>query len=148
MSLTPFSRETMRDFKAQKDKECHQRAIETVVKEIYVEAVRFAEQKSETTYGYRLYNGTGRHVNVPSNISTYAPLNFQINKDYIIQHLDEILTGLRTLFPDCCVEYKKVSMARGRDGKDYDISNLDDKLRPFIDTRNAQINEYIIIDWS
>ena len=51
MSLTPFSRETMRDFKAQKDKETHQRAIETVVKEIYVETVRFAELKSETTYG-------------------------------------------------------------------------------------------------
>jgi hypothetical protein len=46
------------------------------------------------------------------------------------------------------VEYKKVSMARGRDGKDYDISNLDEKLRPFIDTTRAETNEYIVIDWN
>ena len=39
-------------------------------------------------------------------------------------------------------------MAMGRDGKEYDISNLDDKLRPFIDTSRAQTKEYIIIDWT
>jgi hypothetical protein len=39
-------------------------------------------------------------------------------------------------------------MARGRDGKDYDISNLDEKLRPFIDTQRAVTKEYIVIDWS
>jgi hypothetical protein len=44
------------------------------------------------------------------------------------------------------VEYKK--MSRGGDGKEYDISNLDEKLRQFIDITCAQTNEYIVIDWS
>jgi hypothetical protein len=49
---------------------------------------------------------------------------------------------------DCLVEYKKVSMARGRDGKEYDISTLDDKLCAFIDIKQARTEECIVIDWT
>ena len=90
-------------------------------------------------------------VNIPSTIPSNNSLQyiqFQINREYIVKNVDEILSRLRSLFPECSVEYKKVSMAMGRDGKEYDISNLDDKLRPFIDTARAQIKEYIVIDWT
>ena len=148
MSLTPFSRENMRALKSQKDEEGHQRKLEQVVGNIYTSAVSFAERNVETTYRFAIQNVYHIWVAIPSIIPSNHNLQLQINKDYIMGNMDEILTRLRILFPDCSVEYKKVSMARGRDGKDYDISNLDEKLRPFIDTARAETNEYIVIDWS
>jgi len=154
MSLTPFSRENMRALKSQKDEHGHQRRLEEVVRTIYTSAVSFAERNAETTYRFRILNGNYNSVHIPSStqhlnhLHTLQSIPFQINKDYIMVNMDEILTRLRSLFPECSVEYKKVSMARGRDGKDYDISNLDEKLRPFIDTTRAETNEYIVIDWN
>lgn len=151
MSLTPFSRENMRALKSQKDEHGHQRRLEEVVRNIYTSAVSFAERNAQTTYRFAIQNGYQQHITIPSIIPSnhnlqYIP--FLINNEYIVENMDEILTRLRSLFPDCSVEYKKVSMARGRDGKDYDISNLDEKLRPFIDTARAETKEYIVIDWS
>jgi hypothetical protein len=155
MSLTPFSRENMRGLKSQKDEEGHQRRLEEVVRNIYTSAVSFAERNAETTYRFRIQNGNYNSVLIPSSIphsnlhlNSLQSIPFQINKDFIVGKMDEILARLRSLFPDCPVEYKKVSMARGRDGKDYDISKLDEKLRPFIDTARAETNEYIVIDWT
>jgi hypothetical protein len=151
MPLEPFSRANMRLLKEQKDEEGHQRKLEEVVRNIYTSAVSFAERNAETTYRFAIQNSGYQMVNIPSTIPSNHNLQsipFQINKEYIVKNTDEILSRLRSLFPECSVEYKKVSMALGRDGKEYDISNLDDKLRPFIDTARAQIKEYIIIDWS
>jgi hypothetical protein len=150
MPLEPFSRANMRLLKEQKDEEGHQRRLEEVVRNIYTSAVYFAERNAETTYRFAIQNGY-QMVNIPSTIPSINSLQyiqFQINKEYIVKNVDEILSRLRSLFPECSVEYKKVSMAMGRDGKEYDISNLDDKLRPFIDTARAQTKEYIIIDWT
>lgn len=151
MPLEPFSRANMRLLKEQKDEEGHQRKLEEVVRNIYTSAVSFAERNAETTYRFAIQNGYQQNVVIPSTIPSNHNLQsipFQINREYIVKNVDDILSHLRSLFPGCSVEYKKVSMAMGRDGKEYDISNLDDKLRPFIDTARAQIKEYIIIDWS
>ena len=151
MSLTPFSRANMRLLKEQKDEEGHQRKLEEVVRNIYTSAVYFAERNAETTYRFAIQNSGYQMVNIPSTIPSINSLQyiqFQISREYIVKNTDEILSRLRSLFPDCSVEYKTVSMAMGRDGKEYDISNLDDKLRPFINTSRAQTKEYIIIDWT
>jgi hypothetical protein len=150
MSLTPFSRENMRTLKLQKDEEGHQRKLEEVVRNIYATAVGFAERTAEITYRFAIQNGYQQNICIPSTIPSnhYQSIQFQITKEFIVGNMDEILSRLRSLFPDCSVEYKKVSMAMGRDGKEYDISNLDEKLRPFIDTSRAQTKEYIIIDWT
>lgn len=151
MPLEPFSRANMRLLKEQKDEEGHQRRLEEVVRNIYTSAVYFAERNAETTYRFAIQNSGYQMVNIPSTIPSINSLQyiqFQINKEYIVKNTDEILSRLRSLFPECSVEYKKLSMAMGRDGKEYDISNLDDKLRPFIDTARAQTKEYIIIDWT
>jgi hypothetical protein len=149
MSLEPFSRENMRSLKSQKDEEGHQRKLEEFVRNIYATAVYFAERNTETSYRFAIQNGYQQNVSIPSTIpSNHLHILLQITKEFIVANMDEILTRLRSLFPDCSVEYKKVSMARGRDGKDYDISNLDEKLRQFIDTTCAQTKEYVIIDWS
>ena len=150
MSLTPFSRENMRTLKSQKDEEGHQRKLEEVVRNIYSSAVSFAERNAETIYRFTIQNGYQQNVVIPSTIPSNHNLQsiLHINREYIVKNVDEILTRLRSLFPECSVEYKTVSMAMGRDGKEYDISNLDDKLRPFIDIYRAQTKEYIIIDWT
>ena len=150
MPLEPFSRANMRLLKEQKDEEGHQRKLEEVVRNIYSSAVSFAERNAETIYRFTIQNGYQQNVVIPSTIPSNHNLQsiLHINREYIVKNVDEILTRLRSLFPECSVEYKTVSMAMGRDGKEYDISNLDDKLRPFIDTARAQTKEYILIDWS
>lgn len=147
MSLTPFSRENLRFLKAQKDEEGHQRKLEQITREIYTNAVQFAERKSETIYRYSLTDNYNS-VYIPSMFHNLQAIHYPITKEYIMGNMDEILSRLRSLFPDCSVEYKKVALAMGRDGKEYDISNLDEKLRPFIDISRAQTKEYIVIDWS
>ena len=151
MPLEPFSRANMRLLKEQKDEEGHQRRLEEVVRNIYTSAVYFAERNAETTYRFAIQNSGCQMVNIPSTIPSNNSLQyipFQISREYIVKNTDEILSRLRSLFPECSVEYKKVSMALGRDGKEYDISNLDDKLSPFMDTARAQTKAYISIDGS
>jgi hypothetical protein len=145
MSLTPFSRNAMRGLKEQKDEEAHIMMINSIVKGLYTEAVRFAERNQETVYKI-IINKSYNSIKLPSN-SSY-PHDLGIPREYATEHMEEILTHLRSLFPDCSIEYKKVSMARGRDGKEYDISALDDKMRPFIDVRQARTEEFIVIDWT
>ena len=151
MSLTPFSRESLRLLKGQKDEEGRERRLEQITKEIYTNAVSFAERNAETSYRHSVMNNYNP-VNIPSTILTSShhlySIQFPITKEFILGNTDEILTRLRSVFPDCSVEYKKVSMAMGRDGKEYDISSLDEKLRAFIDTSRAQTKEYIVVDWS
>jgi len=150
--MLSFSRETMRALKAQKDEEIKNMKIDFIIKQIHSGAVQSAETNTETIYKYMIdTNYNANHfggINVPSNCPSKQSIWSQINKENVVENMEEILNRLRGLFPDCVVEYKKVSLARGRDGKEYDISTLDDKVRPFIDTSCARTNSYIIIDWS
>ena len=147
MSLIPFSRENMQDLKAQKDEEGHIMKINSVVKQLYEETVRFAERNQETVYKINMNRGY-QHIKLPSNSNSLYYHDLDIPREYVKAHMDEILIHLCRLFPECGVEYKKVSMARGRGGKEYDISTLDDKLRAFIDMRQARTEEIIVIDWT
>jgi hypothetical protein len=61
-------------------------------------------------------------------------------------NIDDILKGLKLLFPDCSVEFKIVTLAMGPDRKMHDISTLDEKALMFIG--NRQVKQCIIIDWS
>ena len=153
MSLTPYSRESMRAFKVERDEQIKNMKIDFIVKLIYEEAVRFAETNTTTIYKRNL----GEYNNLPFG-SIAAPsraLNQQhgapwlaVTKDSVIENMEQVLTRLRILFPDCSVEYKKIPTAIGRDGKEYDISALNDKLLPFIDVNRTNISENIVIDWS
>ena len=59
----------------------------------------------------------------------------------------EILAEVQSLFPDCSVEHTTLTMATARDGKIYDISKMDDILKPFIMNPGRSM-EYIVVDWS
>ena len=147
MSLTPFTREQMRAFKAQKDEETRNLKIDTIVKKIYDEAVRFAELNSETVFRVkyeRIMDTVPNYLGIPT--SDYYQL--KIKRDDVEPNKEEILSRLRGLFPDCTVEYKKVAIAKGKDGKEFDISKLDDHILQLIDIRQSTTEEYIVIDWS
>lgn len=171
MSLVPFSRETMRALKSQKDDEIKKMKIESVVKQIYEDAVRFAEKNSETLYQVIMSSNSAQNALQPRTLQTRSvtrvsfgnitlPSNikqndrFQSDRVYgisledVATNMEEILSHLRSLFPDCLIEYKKVSLAMGKDQKEYDISTLDERIRPFIDLNALWTNEYITIDWS
>jgi hypothetical protein len=51
---------------------------------------------------------------------------------------------LNDVFPGCDVSHS--IMAKGTDGKLYDVSKLDDKVLPFVNSALDQ--SYIVIDWS
>lgn len=163
MSLTPFSRETMRALKGQKDEDIKNLKIESVVKQIYEDVVRFAEKNTETLYRVTMptpisNNAQTRsvnrmsfgHITMPSSIKQNGGCHntYGITLDDVLANMEEILTRLQCLFPDCIIEYKKVSLAMGKDKKEYDISTLDERIRPFIDLNQSWTNEYIVIDWS
>jgi hypothetical protein len=153
MSLTPFSRENMRLLKAQMDKEINDMKIDSAVKHLYRDAIRFAETNEDTIYRYDLnmINHYDNYIIPPSNVEKYITYHnkIHISKKDVLENMEEILRRLRTLFPGCFIKYKKKSMVKGRDGKEYDISETDDKLLiQLFDTRHVRIDEYILIDWS
>ena len=159
MSLTPFSREKMRAFKAQKDAEGHALKLETIIKDVYLKTVQYAERNSDTFYALKVGSiccqnaMLCRDVYVPSNTLQNIPtlgdkIRFDITPEYIVENIEEILARLRTLFPGCTVEYKKVTVAIGRDGKEYDISTIDTSLYQLVDLRHSKTEEHIVIDWS
>jgi len=137
MSYTPLSREYLRSLKTKQDEESKEKKIVGFVQTIYESSVNFAKTNSDTVFKY--------------NISSYFPMISNpniITHENVIEYMDEILRRLRILFPDSRVEFKKISIVRGRDGKDYDLSIIDDKVRQFIDIRLATTTENIVIDYS
>jgi hypothetical protein len=139
MSYTPLSREYLRSLKRKQDEESKEKKIVGFIQTIYESSVNFAKTNSDTIFKY--------------NISSYFPIIAHPNPNIIthynvIEYMDEILRRLRILFPDSRVEFKKISIVRGRDGKDYDLSIIDDTLKQFIDIRLATTTENIVIDYS
>jgi hypothetical protein len=132
MSLTPILREKLRGLKAEEEeraliiKETQRLShVERCVKQLYDDAINYAKTNTNTSYTYML------------------PQRNQ-GQDFLRDNMVDILHELRHLFPDCSI--KNTTLSRGQDGKMYDISTMDEKLRPFIDSRYNQ--ESIIIDWS
>jgi len=128
MSLTPLLREKLRGLKAEEDERLRigkekdrLNAVEYYVKQLYSDTINNAKTKTNTSYTYKL----------PGD-------------NFYRDNMVDILHELRHLFPDCSI--KNTTLSRGQDGKMYDISTMDEKLRPFIDSKYNQ--ESIIIDWS
>jgi hypothetical protein len=94
-----------------------------------------------------------RNVYVPSNIIQNIPtigdkIQFDITPEFIVENIEEILKRLRSIFPGCSVDYKKTTVAIGRDGKEYYMSTFDDSIYQLIDVRHSRTDEHIVIDWS
>ena len=142
MSCKPVSREEMRTLKAKNDAKIKNMQIDMIVSMIYRAAVIFATTDSDTIYRWA-YNNQQTLGCITDSLQ-----NHYITHQTLKENMEEILKRLQLLFPESLIENKKVTMARGLDGKDYDISTLDEKLLPFIDMRGRITSDTIVIDWS
>ena len=129
MSLNPISRDEMRQRKAVRDEALRAQQVLRVVQQIYMSATQHADTSTETIYMFDM-NRAGHH------------------QGFLITNMDEIVKTLRDLFPGCYIEYKSITTVTGNDGKQYDLSTLDEKLKPFINMRSQQTTNSIIIDWT
>jgi len=125
-ALTPMSRDEMRQLKTKTDEAARVQRVEQIVRTIYSLAIQIARASTNTQYIYDMSH------------QPCFPL--------ITANMDDILRGLQSLFPDCSVEFKNVTMAMGPDRQMHDISTLDEKALIFIG--NRQVKECIIIDWT
>lgn len=128
--LQPISRIDLQQLKAKKDEQNRLNQINQIVNQIYSAVVTIAETKIVTSYNYQI-----QQQQFQSN---------QPNQIFYEKNKDDIISGLKTLFPDCSIDYKMLS--RGNDGKMYDITNIDEKMRPFINRQHDQA--HIVVDWS
>jgi DNA repair ATPase RecN len=125
----------MQALKAKKDEEKRLKneeerliGIKRLVQDIYRQAIQVAGNTANTSFKYE----------IPNNIRN-APFNISI-----IANMKEIISELETLFPDCSV--KHTQMAEGRDRELYDLSSVDEKLRPFMNVNRTV--EGIVVNWS
>ena len=122
----PIFRQSLQSMKAIKDEENRINQINKIVRQIYSNVISQAETKSDTKYQYEI------------------PYIRNQKDEFFIKNMPEIITGLQKLFLDCTIEH--TTLTRGHDGKMYDISKMDEKVRVFINNRENK--DYIIIDWS
>lgn len=120
--IQPISRIDLQQLKAKKDEQNRLNQINQIVNHIYSVVVNVAGSKIVTSYNHP----------IPRQAEFYE------------KNKDDIINGLKTLFPDCLIDYKMLS--RGNDGKMYDITNIDEKMRPFINRQHDQV--HIVVDWS
>lgn len=122
MSLTPVSREHLHSLKRQKDEEMRIQYINNYVKNIYNSVINKAQTSTDNYY---------HHTQI-----------FEFTR----RNMPEILDTLKTLFPDCLVEYQNT--IEGKDGKVYDMNKLDENIRKILLSCSHEINERIVIEWS
>ena len=153
MSIIPISRESMRSrqHRAKTPEEIHIERINNIVYEIYRRAIQAAEQTDDSRYIYKLPRGEStRHESTRHESTHYESLG----TDFYKTHITEIITGVRTLFPDCFVDHTTITMVCTRDGKRYDVSKISMNIIPGITKpipcirRSAESDEYIVVDWS
>ena len=121
---THLSREYLRGLKAQNDEAIRIRNIQNYAQNIYRQVEQIAKTTTQTRFQQEV-----RNDNTQFSMRDNVP---------------DILGRLRSMFPDSKVDFK--SLSRGQDGKMYDIADIDERMKPFIDTRYNQ--DFIIVDWS
>lgn len=121
-NMEPLTRNYLLGLKAQTDEENRVKIVQQYVHQIYDQVKKTATTTPETRYQQRVDHHTG-HFSMRNNMS-------------------DILDRLRAMFPDSRVDFK----TRGQDGKMYDIADIDERMKPFI---NPQLNQgFIVVDWS
>ena len=121
MSLQPMMRSKLSGLKAERDEEMRCQQIQRIIHIIYNSVINLASTSTNTSYKKEL---------------ELTP--------FIITNMQDILSELRVIFPDCLV--KNTLCARGNDGQIYDISKIDEKMLAFINKQQSA--EYIVVDWS
>ena len=137
MSLTPVTRDSLLNLKAEKDEHNRLKELETIVKMIYSQVISQAERTNITTYQFPKLpdiNKWHQYNNSTEPYEKYGP--------FIKANSDDIIGAIQSLFPDCSVKYK--SFALGVDRKLYDVTDLDES--PFFNSQQKRV--CISVDWS
>ena len=138
--MEPVSRAYLRGLKAQTDEENRIKFVEQYVSQVYVEAKQTARTTTQTSFHKEVhFVNPAREDSLP-----ILPSGLKGQRRMVRDNIFDILGRLRTLFPDSSIEFK--SLSRGQDGKMYDIVNIDERMKPFINPRHNQ--DVIVIDWS
>jgi len=116
----PMSRDQMRGLKAKKDRVKYLQTMKNHVTHIYRAAIDAAESFGHTSYSFCID-------------PDYSNVDYGFYRD----NMEEILSGLQVLFPDCYVTH--TMMSAGPDGKMYDVSKMHCV---------TEGKECIVIDWS
>ena len=127
LQLPPITRETLRSLQA-----------------IRIEKMRVDQEKQRIYRVNQHIQGIYNHVVNEAEQKGATSYKFHVNSSISIQDMPDVLDGLRTLFPDSSVEHSL--LVKGNDGNMYDVSKMDEKMRPFVNTQQGQ--QYIVIDWS
>jgi hypothetical protein len=137
--MEPLSREYLRRLKAQTDEKNRIFFIDQQVQQIYLKVKQTAETTTNTSFKQEVPN---------INLKVYEQHKQQTGTihphQYFRDNIEDIINKLKEIFPDSSVEFKRLS--RGQDGKMYDIKDIDEKMKPFI---NISLNQdFIIVDWT
>jgi hypothetical protein len=152
--MLPVTRSLMQNLYENTNDKIRNGKIEEIIKMIYSRAINFAEKNPvksfmfdfsiEQQFGNFYFKSLAAQANTQSTTEFAA-----IRKSDISDNIKEIIVSLETLFPECNITYKSISFARGRDGKEYDISTLDENLRQLIiNPGQFRKSDCIVIDWS
>jgi hypothetical protein len=96
--------------------------VDKIIRDIYYDVLHAAELNKQSYYAHKL----------PKTNNLY------------LSNMPEILQSLKLLFPDSSVSH--TLLAKGKDGKLYDIEKLTDCNLSLVNT--ALDDSYIFIDWS
>jgi len=119
----------MQGLKAKNEEEARLSRVLAIVHWLYQAAIKVAGTTTQTSFNYQ----------IPAAHSLAGR-----SDPFYIKNMSDILKGLQDRFPDCVISH--AVMTKGRDGKLYDISKIDDKSLQFVDV--ALDGSYIVIDWS
>ena len=136
--MQPLSREYLLGLKIQNDEKNRIFFIDQQVQQIYFKVKQIAETTTNTSFKQEVPNINPREKEEHKQRGTIHP------HQYFRDNMGDILNKLKEIFPDSNIEFKTLS--RGQDGKMYDIKDIDEKMKPFI---NISLNQdFIIVDWS
>ena len=130
MSHTPVTRESMRGLKAKRLDEDRIHQINHIVDQIYGKAVHIATNTDDSRYLHML------------------PMLGRDTYEFHKTNMAEIISRVKSLFPDCSVEHKILKTITAKNGKKYDISKIYDSHISDIKERSTEIGEYIVVDCS
>jgi len=116
----------MRALKAKRDEEVRLGQVNQIVCDIYSRAIDFAKTSASTLFTYSIED--------------------RGHKENCLINMDDILAGLQSLFPDCSVEHKVLTIARGIDGGMRDITTMDPSAIKFV--AETITKHCIIVNWS
>jgi len=147
-----YSRSFMQNLHEHTNKKIKDEKIDRLVKSIYKDALQFAERNPTKVFVFDFsqpYTYFGELlIQSITNMGDYS-IRVQLKKEDILDNMKEILCCLESIFPECAISYKTVSIVKGKDGNDYDISTLDDYLRQLIvDPTKVRKSDCIVIDWT